>query len=107
MIMNKAEELMRKYHYGFKHSNDLLEDEYVKDLNKEIERLNNIINTTSTLLKHERYNYHDKPVAKGIQVDDVLSAAIFTCDLAINVLENKYINEWDKEYLENALKEGK
>ena len=44
MIMNnKAEELMRKYHYGFKHSNDLLEDEYVKDLNKEIERLNNII----------------------------------------------------------------
>lgn len=55
MIMNnKVEELMRKYHYGFKHSNDLLEDEYVKDLNKEIERLNNIIGAIEEDIEVER-----------------------------------------------------
>ena len=37
-MMNKEEQLMRKYHYGYIHSKKLLNEPYVKDLQQRIEK---------------------------------------------------------------------
>lgn len=52
--MNK-EELMRKYHYGYQTACKLVESQYVKDLNKEIERLT----AESTEWESKCYKYQD------------------------------------------------
>ena len=54
--MNK-EELMRKYHYGYQTACKLVESQYVKDLNKEIERLNNKLNAIRKYLKDNEQEY--------------------------------------------------
>lgn len=41
--MSCEEKLMRKYHYGYTHAKDLLNEPYVKDLQKEIKRLQRIV----------------------------------------------------------------
>ena len=42
--MTRAESLMRKYRYGYKHACDLLNEPFVKDLELEIKTLNGVIN---------------------------------------------------------------
>ena len=42
-MMTKAEQLMRKYGYGYIHSKKLLNEPYVEDLQKEIDNKNNEI----------------------------------------------------------------
>lgn len=37
-MMNKEEQLMRKYHYGYIHSKKLLNEPYVKDLQQRIDK---------------------------------------------------------------------
>ena len=37
-MMSKAEQLMRKYHYGYVHSKNLLNEPYVKDLQNKIDK---------------------------------------------------------------------
>lgn len=41
--MTRAESLMRKYRYGYKHACDLLNEPFVKDLESEIKRLQKIV----------------------------------------------------------------
>lgn len=41
--MTRAESLMRKYRYGYKHACDLLNEPFVKDLESEIKRLQRIV----------------------------------------------------------------
>lgn len=45
-MMNKEEQLMRKYHYGYIHSKKLLNEPYVKDLQQRIDKAKEILEKT-------------------------------------------------------------
>lgn len=52
--MSRAEELMRKYRYDYTHTCNLLDEPFVRDLEKEIKRLHGVIDKYETAeLKRE------------------------------------------------------